>query len=103
MGELLHRRFGSEYIAVGTAVGVYEDGAAAEAGSIDRTLASASDIPFLLPIADVREGRAVTDWLGQPRLMRFQGTYIRVVPRWAFDALLYVPRTTPARRVAGGG
>lgn len=37
MGQILWRRFGRRYLAVGTAVGVYEDGGAPDAGTVDWT------------------------------------------------------------------
>jgi erythromycin esterase len=76
MGQLLQRQFGHAYVAMGTAVGVYEDGIAADAGTVDGTLASAAGVSYLLRVSDVRVAGPVGDWLNTPRLMRFQGTYM---------------------------
>ena len=95
MGELLARRLGDGYAAIGTVVDQYApDGSHADSGSVDARLARAGVPLYLVSLSAESASSATPAWLGVPRLMRFERTYIRVVPARAFDALVYVQRVS---------
>ena len=97
MGALLHQALGDAYAAIGTTFDRGEDGAPAEADTLDGLLASAGRSPVLLDLR-AAETPHVRAWLEGTHPMRFQTMYLRVAPVAAFDGVLFVNRVGPGRR-----
>jgi len=103
LGTLLARSFGDRYVAIGTTVGrIAGDTAAIDSASIDAMLARAGK-PLALVNLRGAPGGEVGAWLAATHPMRFQTQYIRVAPRAAFDALLFVDQINPGPMAGGSG
>jgi erythromycin esterase len=122
MGRYLHERFGNQMInfgfsfnqgsfrAIGTGRIPSEFTVAPlPEGSLDRTLASAGIPLFALDLRQLPRGGPVARWFAKPRAMRnIGGVYSEKLPdfpdpiattQWpeAFDAILFVEKTTAAQ------
>ncbi|MFN0180324.1 MAG: erythromycin esterase family protein [Gemmatimonadales bacterium] len=93
MGQVLAAELGGGYVALGTAFGRRAaDTSGADPTTFDGLLASLGAPLFLVNLADAPE------WFRREQRMRFQTVEIRLVPAAAFDAVVFVERTTPGRR-----
>ena len=100
MGELLSRRFGDRYRAIGTVVDrIAPDSARAEQTSIDGLFAAVGAPAFLLNLRGVAPASSVPLWFRRTHPMRFESLYLRTAPALAFDALVYLDHATPATRI----
>jgi len=121
MGERLHRRLGDRYAAVGTDFGrgsVRAERAGAAGGPEVFTVAEpradsatarfeALPGPFLLDLAAAADDDRLAGWLDGPRRVRQVGSvydpdavgdhYLRTRLAESFDALAFVPESTPTR------
>jgi erythromycin esterase len=102
MGQRLSQALGAGYRALGTAMGrAPGDSADADPATIDGILTRVGRPTFLVSLG-APSSPLVRRWLTAPQRMRFPGPDLRLVPAVAFDALIFVDRTTPATRVPEG-
>jgi len=96
LGLEIRDSLGARYLTIGFSyAGPSLDSATAPSpGSVDGMLAAVSDTAFVLPLRGASaEARA---WLDERRAMRFQVSHLELRPGGAFDAVIQVPRATPA-------
>jgi len=107
MGEILAGRLGDQYMSIGTTVGRLaneETGrdTSAKAGSVDEFFAGVGLPCYLIDLRAAPGTGPVADWLKASHDIRFQDTYLRVIPKKAFDALLFVEQASPSVRIKEG-
>lgn len=101
MGSVLRARLGSGYVTVGTAFRMNTAQAiphVSDSTSIDGVLARVGIPAFLLDVRGAPRS-AETAWLDRPHPMRTTNTYVTVVPRRSFDALIYIDRIRPSEKI----
>jgi erythromycin esterase len=92
MGQYLGRKFGDQYVAIGTAYGIGgpDSSRTPDSRSVDAALTNTGVRRFGISIKDAPSRGPVGIWLGQPHLMHAETGYVMVRIRPAFDALLFV-------------
>jgi erythromycin esterase len=102
-GSRFRTALGKKYYAIATTYGgpSLDDQTAATTGSVDATLESVAQGPFLLSLQNGKRPKAVEAWLSEERLMRFQTGYLMLPLGDAFDAVAFFDRATRAARVGG--
>ena len=66
--------------------------------SLDAVFSRLSNTPFVLDLRAARVDRGAWAWLGRPRSLHSGITsHVEIVPRQAFDALVYLKDLSPAR------
>jgi erythromycin esterase-like protein len=92
MGQYLKEDFGDRYVAIGTTfrAGGPDTTSTPDPQSIDAALAAAHNRSFGVVITGAPTHGAVAEFLDRPHLMRGENGYVTVVPREAFDALIFV-------------
>ena len=101
MGSVLKARLGSDYVSIGTTFRVNTAQAVphvSDSTSLDAMLGRVGLPVFFLDLRNAPRSSA-TAWLDGPHLMRVSDTYITVVPRRSFDAIIYVDRIRPSVKV----
>ncbi|HEU4523274.1 MAG TPA: erythromycin esterase family protein [Thermoanaerobaculia bacterium] len=93
---------GAQYYAIGTTYGgpSMDDATAATPGSVDATLESVSEGPYLLLLRRSAPPPAIESWLAKERPMRFQVGYLDLPLGPAFDALVFFEGASDAARVS---
>ena len=104
MGQILAGQLGAQYLAIGTAVnrlaGEPSGGQTpAKPASVDGILASPGVSCYFIDLRHGPRQGVVADWLASSHEMRFQETYVRVAPREAFDAFLFVEQASPSVQI----
>jgi erythromycin esterase len=101
MGSLLANTLGPGYRVVGTTYGRAVTDSLPDPSSLDAAMAAADSVPYWVGVG--LDGRDLTpdvrQWLDAPHPIQFQGVgYLALVPRLAFDVVVYFPRIQPATR-----
>jgi erythromycin esterase len=98
MGVLLARTLGSGYRAIGTTYGRTTSDSLPDPSSIDAALAAVDSVPFWIPLDRIETSPPARRWLDTPHPIQFQGVgLLSIVPRSAYDVLVFFPRIHPAR------
>ena len=108
MGQILASRLGNQYVSVGTAVDRLAGESSAlptpaKSTSVDGILASQGVSCYFIDLQHAPRQGAVADWLTSSQEMRFQETYVRVAPKEAFDAFLFVEHASLSLQTAESG
>ena len=100
LGVNLRQRFGNDLVLIGSSAASANGGMPpmeADSTSLDDILARAGPAPFVVDLRTARADPATWAWLGRPRALHSATSHVAVVPRDAFDALVYLGSLSPVR------